>query len=990
MAEKKIIQNTFFQLGQSQNERMPKELKRDFVKIDERTTEDFLWFTQKFSESVNYYRDGTSTPMGHWAKFFPEDPKQIKELLEKLAKEKEKPELERSSNVPPHLALFLTFLELYKKPQEVMNRITGRHLDFYYQEVLRLRKKPAIPDKTHVLIELKKNVLPVTITPTDLFSAGKDKSGVELLYVPTHETVVNTAQVVSLRSIFQDHSLIRQAPIANSADGRGEKLIGDEAKWYGFGHHLLPPAEVGFALASPVLRMKEGIRKVTVALSLSPIDTTKLNSDGVKDSFEVFMTGEKKWLGAYKINSLTLTAHGLEFSFSVPESEAAVINYDQKIHGDSYTTPFPIVKILLKADAALGYDAFKGMGLESAQISVEVANVTSLKLENDEGTLDPKKAFLPFGSQPTVGSRFMVGCEEALSKKLSKLSLMVNWKGVPNALNSHYIDYKTMGAGKTETQIVSGNHYFTATTSFTDNGQPNIKNNVTLFESADASSKHTIFLKEISSPSSTSTPETRDGFITWSLEKDFLHATYRKIYVEKVLKGDKDVLNEPYTPTIRSLSLSYAANSDRVSISSNSPDDFSHPELQFFHLAYFGQMREHSYQRNQFSFITNKAVSLLPQYDNEGELLIGLNNLKGGDSVSVLFQVAEGSADPDLTPENIVWFILCDNYWKPLDRSEVVLDTTHQLLTSGLIRFVIPPEATTTNTILPSGQLWIKAAMTQHVSAVCQLIKVAANAIEVQFKDNGNDPNHLLTALASGKITKLKNGLAVVKTVKQPYASFGGKSVEMDEAFYTRAAERLRHKNRCITAWDYERIILEAFPNVHKVKCIPHAKPENHWLAPGYVLIIVVPDLKNKRAVDILQPKVESGTLSRIATYVQARVGEQVKLAVKNPFYQTIRLDFKVKFRPGYEFNFYCQQLQKKIIEFISPWAFNAQREIAFGGKVYKSVLLDLVEEVEYVDYVTDFKMYSSDQNGDLNEVSPEAPNVILVSDKTHKIMEVA
>jgi hypothetical protein len=224
--------------------------------------------------------------------------------------------------------------------------------------------------------------------------------------------------------------------------------------------------------------------------------------------------------------------------------------------------------------------------------------------------------------------------------------------------------------------------------------------------------------------------------------------------------------------------------------------------------------------------------------------------------------------------------------------------------------------------------------------------------------------------------------------VKQPYASFGGKPVEMDEAFYSRVAERLRHKNRCMTAWDYERIILEAFPNVHKVKCIPHAKPDNNWLAPGHVLIIVVPDLKNRWAVDILQPKVESGTLSQIATYVKARAGEQVKIAVKNPRYQTIRLDFKVKFRPGYEFNFYCQQLQQKIIAFISPWAFDAQREIAFGGKVYKSVLLDLVEEVEYVDYVTDFKMYSSDQNGDLNEVSPEAPNVILVSDKTHRIIE--
>jgi len=224
-------------------------------------------------------------------------------------------------------------------------------------------------------------------------------------------------------------------------------------------------------------------------------------------------------------------------------------------------------------------------------------------------------------------------------------------------------------------------------------------------------------------------------------------------------------------------------------------------------------MREHGYQRKQ---LTDKSVSLLPAYNNEGELLIGFSNLNAGDSVNVLFQVAEGSDDSDLEQEDIDWFVLCDNYWRPLRSSEVMLDSTNQLLTSGIIQFIIPTEATTHNTILPTDRIWIKAALAQHVTAVCQLIEVAANAIELQFKDNGNDPNHLLTALEKDRITKLKNGLAAIKSVQQPYASFGGSTVETDNAFYTRVAERLRHKNRCIAAWDYERLILEAFPTVHK------------------------------------------------------------------------------------------------------------------------------------------------------------------------------
>ncbi len=63
-----------------------------------------------------------------------------------------------------------------------------------------------------------------------------------------------------------------------------------------------------------------------------------------------------------------------------------------------------------------------------------------------------------------------------------------------------------------------------------------------------------------------------------------------------------------------------------------------------------------------------------------------------------------------------------------------------------------------------------------------------------------------------------------------------------------------------------------------------------------------------------------------------------------------------------------------------------------FGGHVYKSVLLDFVEDLDYVDYLTDFKMYSYsgdvNDHADINEVRPETPDAILVSDHTHLVLE--
>jgi len=783
--------------------------------------------------------------------------------------------------------------------------------------------------------------------------------------------------------------------------------------------------------------MQDGDRSITLNLTIKNFDSKKLTANLLQGAFQGFVTGEKKWVSLEQ-SSLTLDGNGvLQVTFHVPDSEkGAVVDYSATVHGYNYAAQAPILQVLLNQDL-LAYSNLKSVVLQNVQLTATVKGSTSLDVENDAGVLNPKKTFLPFGPQPVKGSLFYVGCDEALAKKLSKLELVVSWHGVPSNLQQYYQGYTN--------SPVANNKYFTAIASFESDSSSNPSRiAASLFDANDATApvtlslisnvthwippkwdlqsttlrafalsgttwglaaaKRLMLIEPISRPSVSASIDSRPGFITFSLNNDFMHSEYRQQYVAAVIAaakggGSGPTLNEPYTPAIQSISLDYTAFTDDVPISSINSDDFANPDLQFFHVAYFGQMREHGYQRMQFDFLNHDGVvHLLPTYDFAGELLIGFTGLQANDSVSVLFQVAEGSADPDLDLEPILWFVLCDNYWKPLGADGVFLDTTDQLLTSGIVQFVIPAAATAQNTILPAGHIWIKGAVANNVEAVCELIDVRANAVEVQFTDNINSPDHLQTALPAGSITKLKNALSSVKTVSQPYASFGGRPAETDTAFDIRVAERLRHKDRCVTPWDYERIVLEAFPNVHKVKCIPHASKDS-WLAPGHVTIVVVPDLKNKNAVDLLRPRVDADTLARITEAVESRAWGQTRVAnqpcihVKNPNYQRIQLDFTVKFRNGYEFNFYSRQLNQQLIEFLSPWAFPSHSEdISFGGKIYKSILLAFVEHIAFVDFVTDFEMHSfpegSSTSADLDEAQAESPDAILVSSDSHLISQ--
>lgn len=981
--------------GQDRRSRLADELSVHFADVDERNPRDFLLHAKKLAEVIDFYDLDPSAPSGNWSRFFDYDEKEA-DLLPGSD----------SGDMEPHLALFFSFLKLYEIPKEVLNRFTGRHLDFYYRDILRFEKKSPQWDKAHLLLELKKNMPATEIGPGHSFSAGKDAKGVERLYAPSRNTVINAAKVASLLGVhLGNDGIVRRATVANSSNGVGGEFKGPEPKWPPFGTDRWPEAQIGFALSAPVLRMKEGSRRIILKLSLTGGENLKGNTS-LAEIFEVRLTGEKGWISG-NVVEIACSGSELELDIGIPATEQAVVDCDGKLHQFSCVPPAPVIQVLLKQKNSPQYGKLAGIKVKEAEIVVEVGRQVSqekeapvrlrtIHVETDLGAADPKKPFLPFGPQPTSGSKFTVVSPEAAEKTVTSLDLQIKWKGVPDNLVEHYNAYGESG--------LENNSYFTAriTASDTSGISSEVESAASLFEA------HATALKNFAIG--------KAGLATFSLKQDFLHSQYLNKYTAAAMAlaqttqagtspNDEDQLEqpqlpkEPYTPAIEEITLSYTATSGKVELSSIEESDYHSEKIRFFHLTGFGVAREHGYLRNVTGFLDEAQIKvpLLPEYPNEGELYIGFSNLRGGDSVSVLFQVAEGSNDPESSSPSLKWSVLCNNYWKPLGPTEVLLDSTNNFRRSGIITFVIPSAASLGNTILPSDHLWIKGTVGKDSDGACQMVEVAANAVEVTFRDNGNDLSHLAAPLPSGTITKLKTPIAAVKGVMQPYATFGGAPEEGDGDFHARVAERLRHKNRCITAWDYERVVLEAFPNIHLARCIPHAD-KNSWLTPGNVLIVVVPDLRNRNTTDPLEPKVDTDTLDRIASCLRARTSSHVNIHVKSPTYQKLELDFKVKFKEGFEFNYYSKDLNAKLLEFLSPWAFDRGsstingRELSFGGRIYKSVILDFIEEVEYVDFVTDFMMYTYTEDktmDDIDEARPDRPDAILVSAPLHTIGEV-
>ncbi|OPY69814.1 MAG: hypothetical protein A4E57_00948 [Syntrophorhabdaceae bacterium PtaU1.Bin034] len=1012
--------------GQSRKGRFPDALRPYFAKVDDRGLADFLDFAKTYAGELNYF-NGENSVDGDWTPFFSSPPEEVLSRLK------------GHGDIPPHLALYLAFLLLLRHPGKELNKITDRHLDFYYRKVLGLREKAASPDFVHLLFELKKGVRDLLLEKGTAFKAGKDKKGKDLIYVLAGDTIVNRAGIAGLRAVRVDPAsgTVFIAPKADSSDGVGGPLDKQSPQWDAFGTQSTTPAEIGFALASPVLLLSEGTRKIDVTLTLSGINAAAVRGT----SFEVLLTGPKGWIGP-KETSLSPVAgsSGLHtMSLTLSAEEAAVVAYSPKIHGGDFATALPVMQLLIKKENnGRIYKVLREALLTKIKIDVEVKGMTGLTLESDTGSLDPSKPFMPFGINPDAGTTFYVGCNEAFRKEPEEFSFEVLWKVPQDNLADYYQDYTVILAGKTNAEkIVPSNDYFKA-----DLVAPYAVSpiSVSLFAakagdpvtitsgraiSAAGKGKarsgkkwmlekqHNLWAKkELERMEMTgkgliitekerrnageeeegSSGSSKKGFAELRLTRGFLQREYRDIYTRNIVtyaatgEGDLVLPKEPYTPVMKSIRLNYTATTDDVDITRADEESFLSRGVEFFHITAFGQMREDAYLRERASAAAGGPIRLLPQYRNEGEFYIGVLDIEPLQNLSLLFQLVEGSADPASDKADIKWSILGDNYWRPFTSDEILADGTNSLLKSGIMRFAIPGEASGTNTILPVGMIWLRAAVEKNTDAVCKFAGVLTNAGTALFADRGNDPAHLSSALPPKSITGPVAQIDTIKGVEQPFASFGGAMAENRKGFYTRVSERLRHKNRAVTIWDCERMVLDRFPSIYKVKCIGHTSPDS-LIAPGHMTVVVIPDMRNRDSAHVLEPRVDKATLGEIADFVADRTGLFATIHVENPVYEKIKVDFKVAFYRDYEFGHYRDLLNREIIEFLTPWAFDRGTEIVFGGQVHKSVILDFVEDRPYVDYVTLFRMYQDGTGREDKEViRATGPRSILVSASTHTI----
>ena len=951
-------------------------------------------------------------------------------FLEKSLKEKD--------DHRPDIALFIAFIELFKNNQKQLNTLTEKHLDFYYYDVLRLKERNLKPDQINIYFKIAQHVDTFYLPEGSLLYAGMSEDGMEVLYETDSSIEINKAKISDFKTLFvsknpkigigSSYRLITNlyaAPIANSKNGLGERLINNEEEWPLFGEELLEKteserqmtyAEIGWALSSPILEMEEGHREVSLKLEFERDSMHTLNllikdisknqeisredafSKIFKNSLNVFLSSEEGWIKANSCEVLPpkdWSEPYISLDIIISSASAAITGLRSEIFGNSFDTDYPVMKIVHQNnDVIYTYSFLKELILKRINLDVRVKGIKKLMLFNEYGLLESSIPFQPFSAVPKPGSYLLVGKSELFKKQLTDVQFNIEWHNIPDnkrGLRGYYKDYNLNVANDSFKVRISAlsegnfkpaseNNYKTYRLFEDDPKDISRISSKSVFRDLDLKSLDIKANYNLSLPSIFNS-DIDSGYFKIELAEPafgFGHEDYPNIYTTIITqnadpkrKGPELPLpKQPWTPSIRNISIDYSASSQVNILSVGTLNNTNAVPEKLYHIHPFGIIA---------SFVDGRPLnrSLLPAYDEDAYLYLGITDLQAPSSLSIYFELRENldyfstlkNNHKDSKLNELTWSYLVNNEWKTFSQNQILSDSTNSLSNSGIILLEIPRDINKQNNILDASKYWLRISLRGEASNMPKVLHVATQAVTASWKVNEKDLSHLKNPLAANSIRGLSNSIAQIREVCQPYPSFGGRAKEGKNEFYTRVSERLRHKNRAISSWDYERIILEQFPDLLQVKCVTH-NTAPQWVSKGSVLMVVVPRI-NPESRNL--PMLNNSTLDKIKQYIKPFSSPFANIEIRNPVYERIKISAAVQFVKGKNNGTFLKKLNQDIMEFICPWLFGKAHELELGGSLAKDMILNFIEKTEYVEFVTKFsavQVFPTEEGFDVDDTA--------------------
>ncbi len=891
----------------------------------------------------------------------------------------------------PALATLDSFISNYAYVVSGFNGLWGRFAEFYVKNILRIRPLPIRPDRTWLMLTKREDSHDVLIPEHTAFIAGTDEKGTDLCYYSTEPVMATGMKLHAVSSVlFQQNVLVVNGKKLQYVQTILQKMIQpneqkqpvvlfDTNAHRDDVHTFIP---TGLMIESPLFVLEEGYREVMLRLYLTPESVTFFQryaedltnrADRTKDIYyrllkdtfylEISTAGEWRHIPSYELKYHAES--GQEhfcISFLLPYDYPAPVPCEEEAHG--MNTQWPSLRILINRDAPIfPYTWARQLFIHRLSIENDVRDVTSLEVINEQGRQNTDASFYPFGVQGDKGAWMIAGNYEAAIKPLTEVRLTCQWLQLPHEVGgfaSYYKDYEqsidnTSFRVKTEylkektwveSSPVRSNLFAVHATTRTLIPESSLSWNLQKQMPAYAHDRADFTYGKVPS-----------GFIRMSLDAPdtgFGHSLYQRLFINSLLKrGNKEevkLIPSPYVPMLDGLTLHYKAE-ETIQFGTG----YAQGKTRLYHIDPITKKNIQPIQKGTFTLVNGP--------EEEGYLKFAFSDIIGYQTIRLHAELLPSHHEfekSDLLP--IKWYYHNGLQWIRLAEEAFLQDTTDHFLNSGVIEIQLPARITEAQ-LDGDGLFWLYAAFERNSLNYPSVFGFFLNTVEVAARPDDQAENAWGTQrLPAGTINRFQKELPGIQSVSQLRPSLGGLEPESLQRMIFRASNQALFRQKPVTPEDYERMVLERFPQVDKVTCFPACDTKNDG-RKGVVTLAVM-----QKKPDMLLPLCPYDLLFEIEQEISHHTAPFVLVDAINPVFEEVMIRCHVTLKPGIRQNLFQRDIKRRLDQYIAPWM-GTDDLPSFGHSIRVAdvqALLESCPEADKVNHVSILVLMTSTQKATL------------------------
>jgi predicted phage baseplate assembly protein len=215
------------------------------------------------------------------------------------------------------------------------------------------------------------------------------------------------------------------------------------------------------------------------------------------------------------------------------------------------------------------------------------------------------------------------------------------------------------------------------------------------------------------------------------------------------------------------------------------------------------------------------------------------------------------------------------------------------------------------------------------------------DSVKIEYRLGGGVAGNV----GASTLTVLKQSIAFVQGVTNPFPAQGGADPETIDEAKRRGTYAIKNRDRAITAEDYESLALAASRRVARAKCVQ--------ASDGSISLLLVPKAEREDGESRAVPSRD--LIDRVASYIDKRRLITARVNVGKPKLVPVSLELTISLKAGATADRVKADVKEKVKRLVNPLHGGPKGDgWPFGRAVGKADLYPVVEGVDGVDRITD------------------------------------